>query len=43
MTFGRPSERPLAYPGIVCTFTLTASSGHSPMSARNSADADAAR
>mmetsp|Transcript_3286 Transcript_3286/g.9520 ORF Transcript_3286/g.9520 Transcript_3286/m.9520 type:complete len:258 (-) Transcript_3286:207-980(-) len=41
--FGRPSDRPLAKPGTVCTFTLVASKAHSPMSAKNSAEAEPAR
>ena len=38
-----PSVSPLAYPGMVCTFTFTASKGQSAMSAKNSAEAEPAR
>jgi len=43
MNLGMPSPRPRAKPGTVCTLTLTASNGHSAMSAKNSADAEPAR
>lgn len=43
MNLGIPSARPRAYPGTVWTFTLTASKGQRPMSAKNSAEAEPAK
>ena len=40
---GMPSLKVLAKPGCVWILTFTASKGHSKMSAKNSAEADAAR